>query len=125
MSKIKTATGGIDKKIFAVYTALKRPDTPLYAKLTCGMFVWYTLSPLDLIPDFIPVLGAIDDLIILPFLIWLAVRLIPEDIMRRCEIEAAMVDTSDRGEFLRYSIPVFIIWGLVAFWFIQTIAKYI
>ena len=68
MSGFKEKTSEINKKIGAMYIAMKRSDTPLYSKLACGLFVYYALSPLDLIPDFIPVLGALDDFIILPFL---------------------------------------------------------
>ncbi len=124
MSKFKEARNEIDKKIYAVYTAFKREDTPLYAKLACGMCVWYALSPLDLVPDFVPVLGAVDDILIMPLLMWLAVKLIPEDIMAECEAMAADVDTSDRKSLIRYSIPIIIIWVLIAVWLIQTIIKY-
>ena len=75
-------------KIRAVFLAMRRPDTPLYAKLAGGLFVYYALSPLDLIPDFIPLLGRADDMIILPFLAWLSFKLVPDEIMQECMREA-------------------------------------
>lgn len=67
----------------AVFLALKDKETPLVAKLFAWCTVAYALSPIDLIPDFIPVLGYLDDVILLPALVALTVKLIPEDIMER------------------------------------------
>ena len=64
----------------ALAQALKDPDTPKRARWLCALAVGYALSPLDLIPDFIPVLGALDDLLLLPLLITLAVKCIPADV---------------------------------------------
>ena len=63
---------------------LKHPGTPLISKIILGIAIAYALSPIDLIPDFIPVLGYLDDLIILPLLIWLAVVFIPKSVVIAC-----------------------------------------
>ncbi len=63
---------------------LGHPQTPRTSKFLLGAAVAYALSPIDLIPDFIPVIGHLDDLIIVPLLIWIAVRLIPENVMMAC-----------------------------------------
>jgi len=60
---------------------LKHPTMPFWAKAVCFVAVAYALSPIDLIPDFIPVLGYLDDLIIVPALVWLALKLIPNDVL--------------------------------------------
>lgn len=99
-----------------MYIAMKRSDTPLYAKLACGLCVWYALSPLDLVPDFIPFFGAVDDIIILPFLLWLSVKLVPDEIMKECEREAEEIWDSPLQRKKRYVIPVLIIWGLFLLW---------
>ncbi len=125
MATFKETAGGLDKKIYSVYLAVKRPDTPLYAKIACGMLVWYALSPLDLIPDFVPVLGAVDDIVILPLLMWLSVKLIPETILKECLTEAENMNTHNKKELLRYSLPVITIWAILAFWLVQTVVKYI
>ncbi len=73
------------KSEFAVYRlALKHPQTPWAAKLLLGLAVGYVLLPFDLIPDFIPVIGHLDDLVIVPGLVFLALQLIPDDIMAEC-----------------------------------------
>lgn len=64
--------------------ALRDPDTPWFAKALLGLAVGYALLPFDLIPDFLPVIGHLDDLIIVPGLVWLALRLIPAAVMNDC-----------------------------------------
>jgi uncharacterized membrane protein YkvA (DUF1232 family) len=71
-----------------LWFARAHPGTPRLAKLLAFIVVAYALSPIDLIPDFIPVLGYLDDVILLPALIWLAVRLIPEAVMADCRARA-------------------------------------
>lgn len=73
------------KREFAVYRcALAHPDTPWVAKVLLGLAVGYVLLPFDLIPDFLAVIGQLDDLVIVPGLVWLALRLIPPAVMAEC-----------------------------------------
>ncbi|MBC8051661.1 MAG: DUF1232 domain-containing protein [Sphingobacteriaceae bacterium] len=78
----------IKRDIITMYFALKHPQTPLYAKIFAAIIVGYALSPIDLIPDFIPVLGYLDDVILLPLGIALAIRLIPTSVLDSCREEA-------------------------------------
>lgn len=78
----------IKNYIPALFLAIKRRDTPLIAKILAGITVGYALSPIDIIPDFVPVLGYLDDIIILPLLIVWTVKLIPSEIMEECKFEA-------------------------------------
>ncbi|MEP6721517.1 MAG: YkvA family protein [Variovorax sp.] len=71
-----------------LWFAGKHPATPWYAKALGVFVVGYALSPIDLIPDFIPVLGYVDDVLLLPALIWLAVRMIPESTLAECRSQA-------------------------------------
>jgi uncharacterized membrane protein YkvA (DUF1232 family) len=71
-----------------LWFARRHPATPLMAKALCILAVAYALSPIDLIPDFIPVLGLLDELILLPAMIWLAVRLLPEQVVEFCRRQA-------------------------------------
>lgn len=64
-----------------LWFAYRNPATPLLVKALCVVVVAYALSPIDLIPDFIPVLGYVDDALLLPALIWLAIRLLPKDVI--------------------------------------------
>jgi uncharacterized membrane protein YkvA (DUF1232 family) len=71
-----------------LWFAGKNPKTPWYAKALGGFVVAYALSPIDLIPDFIPVLGYVDDVLLLPALIWLTVQLLPKDVLNDCRRQA-------------------------------------
>lgn len=71
-----------------LWFAGKHPGTPWYAKALGLFVVAYALSPIDLIPDFIPVLGYVDDVLLLPALIWLTVRLLPESVLAECRAQA-------------------------------------
>lgn len=121
MSKLKEKADIINEKIGAVFIAMHRDDTPLYAKIACGMCVYYALSPIDLVPDFIPVLGYLDDFIILPFLMWLSVKLMPEDILNECTEQAKEIWKEGGEKKKRYAIPILIIWAILAFWVGKTI----
>jgi len=97
----------------AVYIALKRKETPLLAKFLAAAAVVYALSPIDLIPDFIPVIGLLDDVIILPALIALAVKLIPADVFEECREEAQNLWANRKPQKWYYALPVVLIWVLV------------
>jgi uncharacterized membrane protein YkvA (DUF1232 family) len=78
----------IKRDAVTLWFAKSHPGTPWYAKALGVFVVGYALSPIDLIPDFIPVLGYLDDVILLPALIWLTVRAIPEDVLQECRVKA-------------------------------------
>lgn len=85
---IKDTAKKLKREVPAVFIALKRKDTPVIAKLFAGITVGYALSPIDFIPDFIPVLGYLDDVILLPLLVALTVKLIPNAIWEQSKLEA-------------------------------------
>lgn len=79
------------KRELAVYRcALSHPCTPLAARLLLGAAVGYALLPFDLIPDFLPIIGQLDDLIIVPGLVWLALRFIPPAVIVECRSKIAV-----------------------------------
>jgi uncharacterized membrane protein YkvA (DUF1232 family) len=84
-------------EVRALYLAARHPRTPLVAKLVAAFVAGYAFSPLDLIPDVIPVIGYLDDALLLPLGIWLAIRLIPGDVLDECRRQAAEVPMSPRG----------------------------
>ena len=81
LSRIKTWADSLKRDGHAIYLASRDPRVPWYAKALAVAVAGYALSPIDLIPDFIPVIGYLDELIILPLGIWLVVSLIPDEIM--------------------------------------------
>ena len=107
----------------AVFLALKRRETPWYAKLLAGVTVAYALSPIDLIPDFIPVLGYLDDLIILPALVALTIRLIPAEVMAQCRAEAEGMWQSGKPVKWYYALPIVLVWLLVVFLIVRAIVR--
>jgi uncharacterized membrane protein YkvA (DUF1232 family) len=86
--KLKRRAKRLRRQVWSLWLAMKDPRTPFRARLAIAVTVAYALSPIDLIPDFIPVLGYLDDLVILPGLIVLAIRLIPKDVMASARREA-------------------------------------
>ena len=78
-----------------LWFAGKHPDTPWYAKALGLLVVAYALSPIDLVPDFIPVLGLVDDILLLPALIWLTVRLLPPAVLSACRAQATRLAQRD------------------------------
>lgn len=87
--KLRTWARRIKRDGVTLWFACRNPDTPLVAKLLGVLVLAYALSPIDLIPDFIPILGYLDDVILLPVLIWIAVKLLPSAVREDCRIKAA------------------------------------
>src|SRR3954466_3907625 len=88
LSRLKIWARTLSRDAHAIYFASRDPRVPWYAKLLAIGVAGYALSPIDLIPDFIPIIGYLDDLIIVPLGIWLVVSLIPPDIMADCRLRA-------------------------------------
>jgi len=84
LERIAAWAKGLKNQVRALYLAYRHPNTPTYAKIWAACVVAYALSPIDLIPDFIPVFGYLDDLILLPLGIWLAIKMIPPDVLAEC-----------------------------------------
>lgn len=85
---LKTWARRIKRDAVMLWFARSHPDAPLLAKVICIVAVLYALSPIDLVPDFIPVLGYVDDVLLIPALIWLAVRILPSHVTALCRKRA-------------------------------------
>lgn len=101
----------------ALFLALKSPETPIIAKVLAGITVLYALSPIDFIPDFIPVLGYLDDVILLPALISLTIKFIPKEIFQKCQAEAEHIWQNGKPKKWYYAIPILLVW-LLLLWLI-------
>ncbi len=85
--KIRDWARRIKRDTVTLWFAYKNPKTPFLAKALSVFVVAYALSPIDLIPDFIPILGYVDDALLLPALIWVTVRLIPLNVLEECRLQ--------------------------------------
>jgi uncharacterized membrane protein YkvA (DUF1232 family) len=88
IKKLKQRARGLKAETFALYLAARDPRTPWCAKLLVAGIVAYAFSPIDLIPDFVPVLGYLDDLILIPLAIALVIRLVPDSVLADCRAQA-------------------------------------
>jgi uncharacterized membrane protein YkvA (DUF1232 family) len=75
-------------EVYAIFLAYRDPRVPWYARALAACVAGYAFSPIDLIPDFIPLLGYLDDLILVPLGVWLVIKLIPKDVMAECRVKA-------------------------------------
>ena len=118
---LKTWAKRIKRDGVTLWFAGKHPRTPWYAKALGLFVVAYALSPIDLIPDFIPVLGYVDDMILLPVLIWLTVKLLPVEVLAECRVQAdAWMETEGRKPSSRMgAVLIVAVWLAVgaALWF--------
>lgn len=112
---IRERAAALKRDIPALFMALRHPQTPWYAKLLAGLAVGYALSPIDLIPDFIPLLGYLDDLILLPLLVALVVRLIPGEVLAACRAQAQGLWADGKPRKWYYALPVVLVWLLVLY----------
>ena len=98
----------------AIFLALKDHETPLLAKIFAGITVIYALSPIDLVPDFIPVLGYLDDLILLPMFAALTINFIPKDVFERNRKASEGMWNDGKPEKWYYAIPMVLVWFIIA-----------
>ena len=110
LEKAKQWTRALKRDVLALWIAARDPRTPWYAKAAAGAVAAYALSPIDLIPDFIPVLGYLDDLVIVPLGIALAVRLVPSELMSEYRREAALRESRPRSAAAAVAIAA--VWAL-------------
>lgn len=106
----------------ALYIAAKRPETPWYAKAFALIVVAYALSPVDLIPDFIPVLGYLDDLIIIPIGIYITAKMIPSDVLADCRKEAKEMVLNKKWGYIASTI-IICLWFLIAIFVILRVCE--
>ncbi len=121
MEKIKNKVRAIKREVIAIYYACRDPKCPWYAKVIAMFVVAYALSPIDLIPDFIPVLGYLDDLILVSFGVAFLLKLIPVDVMEKARERAEKVEAMPKSTF--GFILVFLLWICVGVLIIRYLLK--
>lgn len=117
---LKDRAHALKTETFALYLAARHPATPWYARLLVAAIVAYAVSPIDLIPDFIPILGYLDDLILIPMGIALAIKLIPGSVLAECREQALQTMKEGTPRSRAAAIVIAIIWlavvALCALW---------
>ena len=120
---LKTRAKQLKRDTPALFLALRDKDTPVLAKVFAGLAVAYAMSPVDIIPDFIPVLGTLDDLIILPLLAAAAIKLIPPEKLEECRKKAEGLWEDGKPKKWYYALPIVFFWLLVLWLIIKLILK--
>lgn len=118
---LKERAKKLKSDIPVVFIALGDRETPWFAKALCGVTIVYALSPIDLIPDFIPILGYLDDVIILPILVAVTIKSIPQEVWNRSRIKAEGLWNDGKPKRWYYAIPIIIFWIVVLVAIIQLI----
>ena len=121
IEKIKIKAKELKYNLSALYLAYKRKDVPIFAKIIIIIAVVYALSPIDLIPDFIPIIGYLDDLIIVPLLVVIALKLIPKPIMDECREQAKGMWKNGKPTKWYYAIPIVVFWVLIAYIIVKNV----
>lgn len=113
MDKWRERARVLKRETYTLYLAYRDPRVPWYAKLFVAFIIGYALSPVDLIPDFIPVLGYLDDVILLPLGIRLALKMIPEPVLEECRVQAAEMFAAERPRSWLGGVAIVLIWLVV------------
>ncbi|GAA5542278.1 YkvA family protein [Brucella sp. NBRC 113783] len=121
LEKAKAWARNLKRDIVALWIAARDPRTPFSAKLVAGAVAAYALSPIDLIPDFIPVLGYLDDLLIAPLGILIAIRLIPEPLM--ADFRRQALERDGKPKSMAAASAIIVIWLVsitaLAYWLMR------
>jgi uncharacterized membrane protein YkvA (DUF1232 family) len=114
LERLKDRARALEAETFSLYLAARHPETPWYAKLFVAGIVAYALSPIDLIPDFVPVLGYLDDLVLIPIGIAIAVKLVPSAVLWECRARARQVMQNGKPASRVAAGVIIFIWVAVA-----------
>ncbi len=109
----KQKARALKRQVVTLYYAYRDPRTPWYARVFAALVVAYAFSPIDLIPDFIPVLGYLDDLVLVPLGVWLALKMVPPQVMADCRLRAEAGLGEGRSRFKFMAIVIVALWLLV------------
>lgn len=119
LRKWKEFVRQLKEDIYTLYLASKDPGMPFSAKVVVLLTVAYAFSPIDLIPDFVPLLGYLDDLLILPLGIWLSIKLIPEPMLHHYR-QKAKEQMHERKPNYIMAAAIVVVWLLIGYWMYQS-----
>jgi len=120
---LKDRAGRLKADTYALYLVARDPRTPWYAKLLAAVIAAYAFSPIDLIPDFVPVVGYLDDLVIVPVGIWAAIKLVPPEVLVDCRARAARAVDGEQPVSRAAAAVIVLLWLALAAlgiaWFLE------
>jgi len=116
--KWKIKARELEKEVLALSSALSDSRVPWYARFLAVIIVAYALSPIDLIPDFIPILGYLDDLILVPVGMYLVIRLIPAEVMQEHRKHVSFRNKHSKAKLIA-TIAIILIWLAIGYWLYQ------
>jgi uncharacterized membrane protein YkvA (DUF1232 family) len=118
MTRLREWAQRLIAEVVALWFCTRHPRTPFIAKALAAAVVAYAFSPIDLIPDFIPVLGYLDDVILLPIGIWLVLKLVPADVMAECREQAArwMEEKNPKPRSYLAAALIGVLWLALLWW---------
>ncbi|AKR36163.1 TPA: DUF1232 domain-containing protein [Bacillus thuringiensis] len=119
IQKMKKWARNLKKQLLVLYLAYRDERVPWYAKLFTMLVVAYAFSPIDLIPDFIPILGYLDDLILVPLGVYLALKLIPKEVLEDCKRKVEERQTISKPKNWITGIIIITLWILVFVWAVK------
>ena len=118
LDRLKPWARALKRDVLALYLAARDPRVPWYAKALALVTAAYALSPIDLIPDFIPVLGYLDEALLLPAAVWLALRLVPAPVIAEGRARAATL--TSKPSLRTGAVIIVAIWIVAALWLLRT-----
>ncbi len=114
IEQLKLQAKKLKIETYALYLAIRDPRVPLFARIFAGLVVGYAFSPIDLIPDFVPILGYLDDLILIPLGIKIAISMIPENVMIESRNKAQDIISQGKPVNRAAAVIIILIWLLLA-----------
>lgn len=120
MPLLKQRLRQLKTETYVLYLAYRDPRVAWYAKAFIFVIAAYALSPVDLIPDFIPVLGYIDDLIILPVGVFLALKMVPKEVLEDCRKKADTEPIAGKAKWIA-ALIIILVWLLVTYFLVKLI----
>lgn len=118
---LKERAKSLKTDIPAIFLVLKKKDTPILAKVFAVITIAYALSPIDFIPDFIPILGYLDDIVLLPLFVVLTLKFIPKEEFEKCKQEAKGMWKNGKPQKWYYALPIILMWFFILYIIIKSI----
>jgi len=122
--RIKKFLNKVNNAVMSIYFAYQDPRTPRYLKVISFVLIAYVFSPLDLIPDFIPILGQLDDFILIPLVVFLLIKLLPKEVYQEAKKKVETTDEREKPKMWQGIVIITAIWVLIGIMIALSILKH-